>query len=96
MLIVQLNMVARMNVPIKSYLSPTLHFKHGKIYFSLDGRSRSSILIFASLLFQIFFTRNGKIVGQRQICIPKGGFYPTVGMLSSCEKVKVDLRPLTG
>lgn len=45
---------------------------------------------------QIFFTRNGKIVGQKQICIPKGGFYPTVGMLSSCEKVKVDLRPLTG
>ena len=53
-------------------------------------------VIFVSLFFQIFFTRNGKIVGQKQICIPKGGFYPTVGMLSSCEKVKVDLRPLTG
>ncbi|XP_045174288.1 SPRY domain-containing protein 3-like [Mercenaria mercenaria] len=45
---------------------------------------------------QIFFTRNGKIIGYKQISIPKGGFYPTVGMLSSCEKVRVDLRPLTG
>ncbi|KAL3841690.1 hypothetical protein ACJMK2_019799 [Sinanodonta woodiana] len=48
------------------------------------------------LKVQIFFTRNGKIIGQRQVRIPKGGFYPTVGMLSSCEKVRVDLRPLTG
>ncbi|KAK3101514.1 hypothetical protein FSP39_004141 [Pinctada imbricata] len=45
---------------------------------------------------QVFFTRNGKIVGLKHICIPKGGFYPTVGMLSSCEKVRVDLHPLTG
>lgn len=45
---------------------------------------------------QVFFTRNGKVIGMKQISIPKGGFYPTVGMLSSCERVKVDLRPLTG
>ncbi|WAR02960.1 SPRY3-like protein [Mya arenaria] len=45
---------------------------------------------------QIFFTRNGKIIGYKHVNIPKGGFYPTVGMLSSCEKVRVDLRPLTG
>ncbi|XP_064600624.1 SPRY domain-containing protein 3-like isoform X2 [Liolophura sinensis] len=45
---------------------------------------------------KIFFTRNGKTIGQKEIRMPKGGFYPTVGMLSSDEKVRVDLRPLTG
>lgn len=45
---------------------------------------------------QVFFTRNGVIIGQKDIHIPKGGFYPTVGMLSSAEKVKVDLHPLSG
>lgn len=47
-------------------------------------------------LVQVFFTRNGKTVGQKEVGIPKGGFYPTVGMLSSHEKVRVDLHPLTG
>jgi len=36
------------------------------------------------------------MIGKREVRIPKGGFYPTVGMLSSDEKVRVDLRPLTG
>jgi len=45
---------------------------------------------------EVFFTRNGKTVGRRGIRIPKGGFYPTIGMLSSEEKVRFDLRPLTG
>lgn len=45
---------------------------------------------------KVFFTRNGKTIGQKEVRIPKGGFYPTVGMLSHAEKVKVDLRPLTG
>ncbi|GFV79406.1 SPRY domain-containing protein 3 [Trichonephila clavipes] len=48
------------------------------------------------MAIQVFFTRNGKTVGQKDVCIPKGGFYPTVGMLSSDERVKVDLHPLTG
>lgn len=47
-------------------------------------------------MVQVFFTRNGKTIGQKEVCIPKGGFYPTVGMLSISEKVKVDLHPLTG
>ncbi|PNF22199.1 SPRY domain-containing protein 3 [Cryptotermes secundus] len=45
---------------------------------------------------KVFFTRNGKTVGMRQVHIPKGGFFPTIGMLSVQEKVRVDLRPLTG
>ncbi|XP_049805357.1 SPRY domain-containing protein 3-like [Schistocerca nitens] len=45
---------------------------------------------------KVFFTRNGKTIGIRQVRIPKGGFFPTVGMLSVEEKVRVDLRPLTG
>uniref|UniRef100_A0A8C1I6J7 SPRY domain containing 3 n=1 Tax=Cyprinus carpio TaxID=7962 RepID=A0A8C1I6J7_CYPCA len=44
----------------------------------------------------VFFTRNGKIIGRREVVVPAGGFYPTIGMLSSGEKVKVDLHPLSG
>ncbi|XP_062314730.1 SPRY domain-containing protein 3 isoform X1 [Osmerus eperlanus] len=43
-----------------------------------------------------FFTRNGKLMGRRQVAVPPGGLYPTIGMLSSGEKVKVDLHPLSG
>ena len=45
---------------------------------------------------QIYFTRNGNVIGKREVRIPKGGFFPTVGMMSSEEKVRVDLRPLSG
>lgn len=45
---------------------------------------------------QVFFTRNGRTIGSREMKIPQGGLYPTIGMLSSDEKVRVDLRPLTG
>ncbi|XP_051961691.1 SPRY domain-containing protein 3 isoform X3 [Xyrauchen texanus] len=44
----------------------------------------------------VFFTRNGKIIGRREVVVPAGGFYPTIGMLSTGEKVKVDLHPLSG
>ncbi|ELT91206.1 hypothetical protein CAPTEDRAFT_178735 [Capitella teleta] len=50
----------------------------------------------AGVKVQVFFTRNGTIVGRRDIGLPKGGFYPTIGMLSSFEKVIVDLHPMTG
>lgn len=45
---------------------------------------------------QVFFTRNGKVIGKKEVHMPRGGFYPTVGMMSSQEKVRVELRPLTG
>lgn len=45
---------------------------------------------------QVFFTRNGNTIGRREIVIPLGGFYPTVGMISLNEKVHLNLRPLTG
>lgn len=48
------------------------------------------------LVVQVFFTRNGKLTGRREMVVPPGGLYPTVGMLSSGEKVKVDLQPLSG
>ncbi|XP_052396390.1 SPRY domain-containing protein 3 isoform X3 [Carassius gibelio] len=48
------------------------------------------------LKVMVFFTRNGKIIGRREVVVPAGGFYPTIGMLSSGEKVKVDLHPLSG
>ena len=62
---------------------------------------------------QVYFTRNGKIIGKKDVVLPRGGFYPTVGMMSSQvrgqfvkvikntikylqEKVKVELKPLSG
>ncbi|XP_041466861.1 SPRY domain-containing protein 3-like [Lytechinus variegatus] len=46
---------------------------------------------------QVFFTRNGTTIGRREnVTIPAGGFYPTVGLLSPEEKVRVDLQPLSG
>lgn len=47
-------------------------------------------------LVQVFFTLNGVHVGRREMAMPQGGLFPTVGMLSLKEKVKVDLHPLTG
>ena len=38
---------------------------------------------------QVYFTRNGKIIGKKEVVLPKGGFYPTVGMMSSQEKVTI-------
>lgn len=49
-----------------------------------------------AVFVEVFFTRNRKMIGKRKVPVPKGGFYPTVGMLSSCERVKVDLHPCTG
>lgn len=54
------------------------------------------LVLFFLYLCQVFFTRNGKIIGKKDAVVPPGGFYPTIGMLSSGEKVKVDLHPLSG
>ncbi|XP_002130328.2 SPRY domain-containing protein 3-like [Ciona intestinalis] len=48
------------------------------------------------MLVKVFFTRNGQHIGHKEVMTPKGGFYPSIGMLSSDEKVRVDLRPMTG
>ena len=45
---------------------------------------------------EVFFTRNGKHVGKEISTVPKGGFFPIIGMLSRGEKVKADLTPLSG
>ncbi|ODN01589.1 SPRY domain-containing protein 3 [Orchesella cincta] len=45
---------------------------------------------------QVFFMRNRKLLGIKEVRIPKGGFYPTIGMMSTNERVSVDLHPLTG
>lgn len=49
-----------------------------------------------TVVLQVFFTRNGKLMGRREMVVPPGGLFPTVGMLSNGEKVKVDLHPLSG
>ncbi len=56
-------------------------------------------LVISVVLFvfeQVFFTRNGKVVGRREVALPVGGLYPTIGMMSTGEKVRVDLHPLSG
>lgn len=45
---------------------------------------------------KVFFTKNGQIVCTRDMALPPDGFYPTVGLLSRGEKVRVDLQPLSG
>jgi len=45
---------------------------------------------------QVYFTRNGKVIGKKEVVLPKGGFFPTVGMMSCQEKVRVELKPLSG
>lgn len=40
--------------------------------------------------------RNCKLLGMKEIRIPKGGFYPTIGMMSRNEKLMIDMNPLTG
>lgn len=54
--------------------------------------NHSCIFVFS----QVFFTRNGKLIGRKDMVVPRGGLFPTVGMLSRGEKVKVDLHPLSG
>lgn len=55
-----------------------------------------TLCLFPLVLEQVFFTRNGKVVGRREVALPVGGLYPTIGMMSTGEKVKVDLHPLSG
>ena len=45
---------------------------------------------------QVFFTRNGELLGRVESVVPKGGFYPTISLGGERETVKVDLRPLSG
>ncbi|XP_052066245.1 SPRY domain-containing protein 3-like [Mytilus californianus] len=66
------------------------------LYDEVEGRPVNGQPPEDGTLVCVFFTCNGKIIGKKPVCIPKGGFYPTVGMLSNCEKVAVDFRPLTG
>ncbi|KAK8387456.1 hypothetical protein O3P69_018191 [Scylla paramamosain] len=45
---------------------------------------------------QVFFTRNGQMIGRREVELPRGGFFPSISMGSINERVRVNLRPLTG
>lgn len=61
-----------------------------------DEYWRDEVRAVVGMFVQVYFTLNGVTVGRRQVAMPVGGLYPTVGMLSRREKVKVDLHPLTG
>ena len=40
----------------------------------------------------VFFTRNGEEIGSKEIeSVPRGGFFPTIGLRSEGEKVEVNL-----
>lgn len=47
-------------------------------------------------MVDIFFTRNGVILGQRKMEYPVEGFFPIIGLSSPGEKIIVDLHPLSG
>ena len=40
----------------------------------------------------VFFTRNGKTLGERRVAVPPGGFFAAVGLHSLGEKVRVNLE----
>eukprot|EP00095_Tigriopus_kingsejongensis_P009509 maker-scaffold624_size122968-snap-gene-0.16 protein:Tk09509 transcript:maker-scaffold624_size122968-snap-gene-0.16-mRNA-1 annotation:"hypothetical protein BRAFLDRAFT_123644" len=61
-----------------------------------DQWNEHQVLANPGVEVEVYFTRNGSLIGRRSLKIPKGGFYPTIGMMSSNEKVRVDLHPLTG
>ena len=44
----------------------------------------------------VYFTKNGERIGDASVSMPKGGFFPLVGLLSKGEKVCVNLQPLSG
>ena len=44
----------------------------------------------------VYFTKNGEKVGESEFYLPADGLYPVVAMMTPGEKLKVDLRPLTG
>ena len=44
----------------------------------------------------IYFTKNGKEIGESKMVIPQGGFYPMVAMSSAGEKVTVHFNATTG
>jgi hypothetical protein len=62
----------------------------------LMSAAKESIKANSGCKCKVFFTKNGEKVGDVDVCIPKGGFFPLVGLLSKGEKVRVDLQPLTG
>uniref|UniRef100_H2ZLJ4 B30.2/SPRY domain-containing protein n=1 Tax=Ciona savignyi TaxID=51511 RepID=H2ZLJ4_CIOSA len=69
--------------------------RRGGMHRGLQGKSP---VIYGpkGMMVKVFFTRNGVRVGFKEVMMPRGGFYPAIGMLSADEKVRVDLRPMTG
>uniref|UniRef100_A0A1B6GLK8 B30.2/SPRY domain-containing protein n=1 Tax=Cuerna arida TaxID=1464854 RepID=A0A1B6GLK8_9HEMI len=61
-----------------------------------NERASQDVKINGSDFVEVFFTKNGTMVGVRRVLLPFGGFLPSIGMLSFHEKVKVNLKPLTG
>lgn len=45
---------------------------------------------------QVYFTKNGLVLGHTTISIPPSGLFPTVGFHSPREKVKITLNPSSG
>lgn len=44
----------------------------------------------------VFFTKNGEVIGETEVGMPKGGLYPLVAMATRGEQVRVNFHPLTG
>lgn len=84
------------NLGIRRNMGPMALIPPHLPVYEVDKREQKSVHQHNCGKVEVFFTRNRVIIGQKEIFIPKGGFFPTIGMLSTAEKVKVDLHPLTG
>ncbi|KAJ7999266.1 hypothetical protein DPEC_G00213650 [Dallia pectoralis] len=74
-------------------VTPKQRCVHNYLYNDVDEEDEEEL---EGTKVMVVFTRNGKVVGRREVSVPAGGFYPTIGMMSTGEKVRVDLHPLSG
>ena len=44
-------------------------------------------------MVQVYFSKNGKVIGNKEMMLPMGGFFPTVAMYGSIQAFRVDLKP---
>jgi len=60
---------------------------------NVDKDAEEDVSTHQSQKVHVYFSRNGKIIGMKEVALPKGGFFPTVGLSDSREKVRVNLKP---
>ena len=61
-----------------------------------DGESSEEDSWGGGASIQVFFSKNGHKFKQVSVKIPKGGFFPTIGLLRNGDKARVTMQPYSG